>query len=293
MDTFQLQVFCSLCYTLNYKKTADLHHITQPAVSYHIKMLEEEMNVKLLERSRYRTALTLAGREFLPYAELICEQEKLAKDRMKSISDGTFGRLTICGIQSYQSQIAQAVSHFSAEYPDVGVNTYILEGPELMHSYRFSEYDIYFGIESMLSTSAEYECVPFSYDYMELYYPLTVKPDPEDLSSLAGIPFLSVMERNRTLYDRVNALLRAYGLVPERIQYVSSVETILHLVNAGTGITILPGGYNRGRNFGNMLSFEILHPDALLPLMIASRRQTNQSVIHAFMDSAEECLKQQ
>lgn len=292
MDIFQLHLFCSLAHTLNYRKTADEHHITQPAVSYHIKNLEDELHIQLLERSKYCTALTVAGIEFLRYAERICEQEKLAKGRMESFASGEYGKLTIAGIQSYQTQISTAVSAYSSDHPDVSIELNILEGPELIHSYRFSEFDVYFGIESMLMEHPNYECKSVSRDYMELYYPakLQPKPDSETWNKINGIPFISIAERNHTLYNRVRSIIQQCEYTPDQIHYSSSIEAVLHLINAGVGISILPAGYNTDGCFANVHSLPILHPDALLTLVISTRKNLNQPVISSFVKKIEHAM---
>lgn len=61
MIDFRLKTFLTLCKVLNYTKTAELLHITQPAVSQHIKHLETEYGVKLFEYHNKNLTLTEAG----------------------------------------------------------------------------------------------------------------------------------------------------------------------------------------------------------------------------------------
>jgi DNA-binding transcriptional LysR family regulator len=64
MELRQIRTFLSVADTLHFDRSAKLLHLSQPALSLQIKSLEEELEVKLLERSRQGTALTVAGRIF-------------------------------------------------------------------------------------------------------------------------------------------------------------------------------------------------------------------------------------
>lgn len=292
MDTFQLKVFCSLARTRNYKKTADENNITQPAVSYQIKSLESELNVALLERNRYRTALTEAGREFLHYAELICEQEYLAKERMADIASGALGRITVAGIQTYLPQLSAAAADFLKEYPRVKLDTYILDGPDILRSHAFSEYDIYFCVDRMVSDNENYQNVKVKEEYMELYYSADMEDeiDLADWSTFRHIPFISIVETNYILYNRVTSIMKSMRYEPAHINHSTTIESILHLVNAGCGITILPANYHTGENYPNIRTKEVIHADSLLSLIISYNKKVHQPVIKAFMTVARNIL---
>ena len=112
MTLRHFQIFQAVCDTGTATGASERLNISQPAVSYHIKNLETELEVQLLERSKYRTSLTEAGLEFLRYAQQICEQEYLARERLSDISRGKTGRITLAGVQTYLPQISQAAAAF-------------------------------------------------------------------------------------------------------------------------------------------------------------------------------------
>jgi DNA-binding transcriptional LysR family regulator len=61
MELRHIRSFLSLAKTLNFSRTAEMVHISQPALSLQIQALENEIGVKLSERDRRKTALTAAG----------------------------------------------------------------------------------------------------------------------------------------------------------------------------------------------------------------------------------------
>src|SRR3977135_4550891 len=64
MELRQIRSFLSITETLHFGRTAELIHLSQPALSLQIRALEEEVGVRLLERNRRKTTLTAAGLAF-------------------------------------------------------------------------------------------------------------------------------------------------------------------------------------------------------------------------------------
>ena len=67
----RLQVFYAVARQLSFTKAAEQVFMTQPAVTFQVKQLEEYFNTRLFDRSRGKIALTLAGQLVLEYAETI------------------------------------------------------------------------------------------------------------------------------------------------------------------------------------------------------------------------------
>ena len=87
MNMLQYELFASVARTLNLSKTAQQYYISQPAVSHHIKSLEDSLGVELINRTKRGVTLTDAGREFLPYVQEILALNVKAENRMYNISN--------------------------------------------------------------------------------------------------------------------------------------------------------------------------------------------------------------
>lgn len=81
MNTFQLNCFLAVCDSLNFARAAEKLGITQPAVTHQIHTLEDELDVKLFNRSTRSVQLTPAGILFLNDAREILEISMRAKRR--------------------------------------------------------------------------------------------------------------------------------------------------------------------------------------------------------------------
>lgn len=284
MDFFQLHIFNSLVKTMNFSKTAEEMHITQPAVTYQIKKLEDELDIQLLLRDTHTTRLTAAGQEFSEYAAAICQQEFLARQRMKNISRGMTGRLTIASLQDHIPLLSEYLKKFFQKYPNIQLNTYILDGPDLSASYQNNEYDIYFGIADMLSPQTNYQTQNLGCYDMEFYCNKSIarQIDLSDPESLSDFIFLSIYGKNLNLYERVKHIMDSMDYHPKLINYYSIIDSILISINAGIGVSILPTRFVDKMLFPDILTFPIDHPLAKLTSVMAYRILDASNTVQLF-----------
>ena len=70
----RIKTFLALCRNMNYRRTADELNLTQPAVTQHIKYLENQYNCKLFSYDRRTLSLTKEGKLLQSYAENVLYQ---------------------------------------------------------------------------------------------------------------------------------------------------------------------------------------------------------------------------
>lgn len=95
IDSRQLRAFASIARTGSFTQTARELHLSQPAVSHSIKMLEEEMRCRLLDRMGKSVSLTQAGEQFLEYAHRILRDMEAARERIGELGKWGHGRLRL------------------------------------------------------------------------------------------------------------------------------------------------------------------------------------------------------
>jgi len=95
MELRQIRSFLSIAETLHFGRTAELVHLSQPALSLQIRALEEEMGVRLFERNRRKTTLTAAGAAFREAAAAAVLQLDQAIRRAALAASGKLGLLSI------------------------------------------------------------------------------------------------------------------------------------------------------------------------------------------------------
>jgi DNA-binding transcriptional LysR family regulator len=95
MELRHLRVFVAVAEELHFGRAAIRLHLTQPAVSGHVRQLEGELGVRLLERSTRHVALTDAGAAFLGDARRIVTRADAATSRVQSWRKGASPRLRV------------------------------------------------------------------------------------------------------------------------------------------------------------------------------------------------------
>src|SRR3984957_3554464 len=95
MELRQIRSFLSIAETLHFGRTAELIHLSQPALSLQIRALEEDVGVRLFERNRRKTTLTAAGVAFRDDAVEALSQLDQAIRRARLAANGNLGLLRI------------------------------------------------------------------------------------------------------------------------------------------------------------------------------------------------------
>jgi DNA-binding transcriptional LysR family regulator len=116
----RLQVFYTVAKQLSFTKAAEQLFMTQPAVTFQVKQLEEHFNTRLFERSHGRIALTPAGRLVLDYAERILALSEEMDTRVAERTGAVAGPLLLGASTTIAEFILpQILGEFKAQHPEV------------------------------------------------------------------------------------------------------------------------------------------------------------------------------
>jgi DNA-binding transcriptional LysR family regulator len=116
----RLQVFHAVAKHLSFTKAAEALFMTQPAVTFQIRQLEEHFNTRLFDRAHGRIALTPAGQVALEYAERILGMSAELDTRLKEMSGHVAGPLLIGASTTIaEFLLPQVLGEFKARYPAV------------------------------------------------------------------------------------------------------------------------------------------------------------------------------
>jgi len=116
----RLQVFHAVAKHLSFTKAAEALFMTQPAVTFQVKQLEESLNTRLFDRAHGRISLTPAGEVALDYAERILGLSAELDKRLKEMSGHAAGPLLIGASMTIGEYVLpQLIGKFKARFPDV------------------------------------------------------------------------------------------------------------------------------------------------------------------------------
>ena len=244
-----LRYFIAVAEELHFGHAAARLNISQPPLSQQIQILEQQIGARLFARTNRSVSLTEAGRQFLADSRQILSQVDDAAARAARLHHGETGELRIGFTSSapFIKAVSDTLSTFRRRYPDVHIQTRETNTREQIVPLNEGALDLGLMRNTHLPDTLVWERV--------LREPLLAMV-PRD-HPLASQPCVSLRELAREpivffdphvgtgLYDDILGLMRRYDLTPAITQEVGEAMTIIGLVAAGLGVSILPASFRR------------------------------------------------
>jgi len=118
----RLQVFYTVARLLSFTKAAETLHMTQPAVTFQVRQLEDHFDTRLFDRTHNRVALTEAGRKAYEYAEEIFSLYAEMENTVKELTGDVSGALTLGASTTIAEYMLPALLQgFTVEFPDINL----------------------------------------------------------------------------------------------------------------------------------------------------------------------------
>lgn len=246
MEFHQLRYFIAAAEDLSVSKAAARLHVSQPALSRQIAVLEEELGVPLFDRIRKRIHLTEAGRFFLPRArQLICDAETGLQQVREQF--GKARRTLRLGFLSLflDDLVAPAVREFRQRHPRTQVSLYELPPRAQLDRLRARELDA-----AILGNIEDRDRSEFAIQRLASYTMAAVLPEEHPLAGRKSVKLAALKKENWvSLSDsafpgRREFLRRACaraGFEPAIASELDSITLLLWAVAAGDGVALLPG----------------------------------------------------
>lgn len=238
MELRQLEYFRMVCRENNITRAAAKLHVSQPSVTIGIRKLEEELGVRLLDRSQKQITLTAEGRTFLQGAEEILARVSDLTAEMNDLRLLQKGTLRI-GITAIMGAFLfpSAFARFQKAYPNVRIT--VLEEGSLSIRNRLESGDLDIGIMITSNLPPRLESVPITTGQI-----LVCLPDGHPLGKRSSIPFEELKEQPFILfredtYSRQIILEECakFQFTPRIVFSSGQIGTILELVRQGVGIS--------------------------------------------------------
>ncbi|HWM84107.1 MAG TPA: LysR substrate-binding domain-containing protein [Pseudolabrys sp.] len=250
MELRHLRYFIALAEELHFNRAAERLGMSQPPLSLQIKALEEELKVQLFERTNRRVNLTRAGAAFLDEARATLAQAERAASVAKRTQRGEIGEIRVGFTPSAPlvPPFMHTVLEFRRTFPDVRVVLDEHTTAEQISALMDGHHDIGFirgpnrpDLHHTLDM-IEFYNEPLAV-ILPAHHPLAGQRHdrPLAIQELRSEPFVLFPQRGGTsVYDQVVGLCRKAGFEPLVRQEARANFTILGLVAAGIGVSILP-----------------------------------------------------
>jgi len=170
IDIQKIETFICAAENLNLSEAAKQLHLSQPAASHQIKLLEQELGVTLFMRSNTGLSITEAGQILLPWARNLLHDMDDLEDMMASLQDVVAGELHIaCSTSSGKYVLPKLATRFCLLYPKIKLHIQVCKPDTIIPS--LLEGNMHLGIVSMEVNDRGLESQEFFRDAIDLIVP--------------------------------------------------------------------------------------------------------------------------
>ena len=239
----RLQVFHAVAKHLSFTKAAEALFMTQPAVTFQIKQLEEHCNKRLFDRGHGRISLTSAGELVLDYAERILSLSAELDTRLKEMTGEVAGVLLIGASTTIAEYLLpQVLGEFSSRYPKVLPRLFVANSEIVEHRVAEHTLDIGF-IESPSHLASVASDVCCEDELQVVCAPSHALSGMKSVSAkqLAQHPFIS-REPGSGTREVTDHYFQKHGIRPGSLNVLmelGSPEALKGLVATGLGFAIM------------------------------------------------------
>ncbi|MDQ6730091.1 MAG: LysR substrate-binding domain-containing protein [Actinomycetota bacterium] len=244
MELRQLRYFVAVAEELHFRRAAARLHVSQPPVSQQIAALENELGFRLLNRTRRRVELTAAGRSFLTDARSILAELEGAVSAARRLQQGEAGVLRVGFVGSaLLSTVPATVQRFRAARPGVQLVLRERSTVESLRALNDGVIDVAL-VRPPIELAAGLRSQLVLRERMIAAVPVT-----HPLTGLRRLPLRRLAAQPLVLFPREQApgfhdliidRLAATGTTPIIVQAAPEMLTIIGLVAAGIGLSLVP-----------------------------------------------------
>lgn len=289
MDNVQLKNFVTLAQTLNFSAVAKQEFISQPALTKQINRLEEELGVRLFDRSRHGVSLTFAGEQFYKHARDILDEIEKAHNHMDDIRKGRRGSLGISSIIGLDDVLARSVELFVGLYPDISVSIDSGTASKQLLSINRQSADLFFSFAPLMEMYPSLDTVPLPDDRFAVF---AGRRDAEKIRE-RGLSYLDELTHIMEYHSQggplfagtIFSIREALGLKSQNIAYQYANSTILISVRAGLGFAILPEQMSLGMEPDSVVRIPLDIPEARIPRALGWHRSNSNPALARFVET--------
>ena len=239
----RLRVFYSVARLLSFTKAADSLHMTQPAVTFQVRQLEDYFNPRLFDRTHNKISLTEAGARVYAYAEKIFHLYDEMENAVRELTGEISGVLILGASTTVAEYMLPALlGDFKAKHPDVNIRLKVSNTDGIVSMVENNIIDLGVVEAPVLNKNlAVEECRT---DRLVAITPpghVLAKGDTVPVKAILDYPFICREEGSGTR-EVINEYLKQAGVDPVQLNVImelGSLEAIKGAVEAGIGVSIV------------------------------------------------------
>ncbi len=242
IDIQNLKAFLLVAESGSFSLAAERLHLTQPAVSKRVALLEEQLGTGLFDRIGRNISLTEAGRALLPHAKSVERELRAALQSVRDLSGEVAGQLRLATSHHIGlHRLPPVLSYFSGSYPQVQIDIDFMDSEQAYELIMQGKVEL--AIVTLAPTSeASLVTLPLWPDPLDFmvaaHHPLAGQPDLR-LAALSEYPAI-LPGLNTYTGQIVKQLFDRHGLGLRVSMATNYLETIRMMATVGLGWTVLP-----------------------------------------------------
>ena len=243
MSDRRLQVFHTVARLLSFTKAAEELHMTQPAVTFQVRQLEEQFNTRLFDRTHNRISLTDAGSRVYNYAEQIFQLYGEMDNSVRELT-GDISGVLILGASTTIAEYMLPVllGDFKSKHPEVTIRLKVANTDGIVSQVENNEIDL--GVVEAPVNNKNLMVEECRTDHLVMIVPPDhelAKEESIPIAKIVEYPFICREEGSGTREVMIESM-QAAGINPSDMRIameLGSLEAIKGAVESGMGVSIL------------------------------------------------------
>ena len=291
MELRHLRYFVAVAEALSFTKAAEKLHTAQPSLTRQIKDLEDELGVRLLNRTKQKVTLTDEGRSFFGDAKRLLALAAETVESVRRLHSGEVRALNVGYVSNlFYDLLPKTLASFHQSFPTISVNLFDMSCGEQFQALENGKLDLGFvGLHEPIArrglefrTIASYKTVVALPEDNPLAGKTTI-----ELKTLAPMFFIGMSEASYPGYrDWLTKTCQHAGFVPKVLQDVALERTMIQAVAAGLGVALVPEQLKKLEH--EKIVFRSLTPTVGTEGCVAWRNENPPAALHAYVKIVEE-----
>jgi DNA-binding transcriptional LysR family regulator len=277
----RLQVFYTVARLLSFTKAAEALHMTQPAVTFQIRQMEDHFNTRLFDRTHNRINLTDAGKVVFEYAERIFEYYSEMENAIRELTGDLSGAITLGASTTIAEYMLPALlGDFKSQYEDVNLRLKVTNTEGIVSMVENNVIDL--GVVEAPVNNKNLLVEVCRIDRLEVIvppnHPLASRPSVT-MRELSEYPFIC-REQGSGTREVIMKYIASQDVPKDQLNVcleLGSSESIKGAVEAGMGVSILSKTtISKELQLGTLASVQ-LDPPLERPFSFVRQRQKFRS----------------
>jgi len=289
MELRHLRYFVAVAEELHFRRAAERLYVAQPAVSEQIRKLEEELGVRLFDRTQRSVSLTVAGTALLGEARRVLRQAELAQLAARNASEHAVEQLRIGLLaDSIPAGVSLALQRLSGSTPLVQVHLETGPARRLMDDVRAERLDA--AVVALPTATNGLRATPVGEERAVAVLPIGHSQAGRRTIDLEGLAperiILLARESNPAFHDAAVSSCHEAGLSPTFIEIAEPrVEHALLSVAAGAGMALLPASAADHHSAPGICFLPLEGAQPVIETAVLTRKDTEHEATLAFLNA--------